>query len=223
MRTPSAYPVDLRSRIHSFTRPRRYHFSSRSEFTVRTADTPECRDRAARLLERRYHWRGYGPVALPRERHPQRCTFAAEDPEHLLGTLTVAFDGPDGLNCDGLFGAEISRLRAVGARVCEFSRLAVDVEPAQSSGVLTALFHAAYTLAHLDCACDTLLMEVHPRHVRYYERMFGVDVLSAERHHPGVNAPAVLLSLSLPQVAALASRAASAVGDFTAHAAAAIP
>ncbi|MBK7277593.1 MAG: N-acetyltransferase [Betaproteobacteria bacterium] len=207
MRNPSATPIDLRIRNQSFIGPRRHQPSSPCAVTVRSVDTPEYRDRAARLLERRYRWRGYGHTSLPPERHPQRCTLAAEDPQRLLGTLTVAFDGPDGLNCDALFGAEVSALRAAGAKVCEFSRLAVDTTGRQSGGVLTALFHAAYTMAHLDCGCDTLLVEVHPRHVRYYERMFGAELLAAQRHHPGVNAPAVLLSLSLAELAALARQA----------------
>lgn len=180
------------------------------DFTIRCADTPDCREGASRLIERRYGWRGYGQVGLPPESDPQRHTFAAVGRQDVLGTLTVALDGPEGLSCEFLFGDEVATLRAAGARVCEFTRLAVDAVASLASDVLTALFHAAYTLAHREGGFDTLLVEVHPRHVRYYQRMFGAGVLAAQRHHPGVNAPAVLLSLSLGNLAALAEAATAA-------------
>ena len=168
-------------------------------FTIHTADTQDrrrdCRppDPAALQLAR-----------LPR-RHPateqraQRYTLTAASRSQTLGTITVGLDGPEGLNCDALFAEEVHALRAAGLRLCEFTRLAVDAA-AQSRQVLAALFHAAYLVAYRIGGFDRLLIEVHPRHVRVYERMFGACVVGAQRHHPGVDAPAVLLSLDLVQV-----------------------
>ena len=42
---------------------------------------------------------------------------------------------------------------------------------------------------------DSLLIEVNPRHVRYYERMLGFRVIGSQRMNRRVNAPAVLLCL----------------------------
>ena len=38
-----------------------------------------------------------------------------------------------------------------------------------------------------------MLIEVNPRHVRYYERMLGFKVIGSERLNRSVRAPAVLL------------------------------
>jgi hypothetical protein len=168
-------------------------------FTIHTADTQDRRRDAGRLIRQRYSWRGYRGVTLPPEQRAQRYTLTAASRNQTLGTITVGLDGPEGLNCDALFGDEVNALRAVGLRLCEFTRLAVDAA-AQSRQVLAALFHAAYLVAYRIGGFDRLLIEVHPRHVRVYERMFGACVVGAQRHHPGVDAPAVLLSLDLADV-----------------------
>jgi hypothetical protein len=41
------------------------------------------------------------------------------------------------------------------------------------------------------------LIEVNPRHVRYYQSMLGFEVVGGERHNSRVSAPAILLSLDL--------------------------
>ncbi len=171
-------------------------------FTIHTADTRDRRRDAGRLIRQRYSWRGYRSVTLPAEHLAQRYTLTAASQQQVLGTITVGLDGPEGLNCEALFGAEVSALRAAGLRLCEFTRLAVDAA-AQSRQVLAALFHAAYLVAYRIGGFDKLLIEVNPRHVRVYERMFGARVVGTQRHHPGVDAPAVLLSLDLAVVAEL--------------------
>jgi len=42
-----------------------------------------------------------------------------------------------------------------------------------------------------------VLIEVNPRHVRFYERMLGFEQVAEERLDPAVQAPAVLLRLDL--------------------------
>jgi hypothetical protein len=60
--------------------------------------------------------------------------------------------------------------------------------------VLAALFHIAYIVAHRVRGYDRLVIEVNPRHQRYYERMLGLEQLGPERMNRGVNAPAILLT-----------------------------
>ena len=45
--------------------------------------------------------------------------------------------------------------------------------------------------------CNDVLIEVNPRHVRFYERMLGFAQAAEERLDPEVNAPAVLMRLDL--------------------------
>jgi hypothetical protein len=138
---------------------------------------------------------------LPVDQTANRITLTAVEDGATIGTITVGLDGPEGMNCDDVFAAEVGALRAQGQRLCEFTKLAVD--PASGTKrVLAALFHVAYVVAHRLRGFDTLVMEVNPRHVRYYERMLGARVIGEERLNRSVNAPAVLLSISFKYIMA---------------------
>ena len=163
-------------------------------FTIRLAHDDE-RTAAGALLAERYAWRGYRTVTLPRDQTGWRTTLTAHGHgDAPIGTLTLELDGgPEGLSAAAAFGPEVDAMRARGLRLAEFTRLAVDTG-VHSTRVLAGLFHVGYIVAHRLRACDTLLLEVNPRHVRFYERMLGCQVVGCERVHPGVQAPAVLLS-----------------------------
>ena len=89
--------------------------------------------------------------------------------------ISVGFDSPIGLLCDELYLDEINVLRDAGRKVCEFTKLAMD-SVVHSKRVLAALFHVAYIYAHRIKGFHHLLIEVNPRHVRYYEKMLGFRV-----------------------------------------------
>jgi hypothetical protein len=55
----------------------------------------------------------------------------------------------------------------------------------------------AYIIAHRLNGFHNLVIEVNPRHVMYYRRLLGFQILGPERLNRRVNAPAVLLSLEL--------------------------
>ena len=61
--------------------------------------------------------------------------------------------------------------------------------------IMASLFHVAYIYAHRIRGVDQLMIEVNPRHVRYYERMLGFKVSGPQRLNRRVSAPAVLMSL----------------------------
>lgn len=166
-------------------------------FKIRAADSDGHRSSANILVDRMYAWRGYkatttsarpAPVAGP------RITLMAIDADETIGTITVGFDSPQGLLAEEVFPQEIAALRAEGRTVCEFTKLAVD-SSVQSKRVLASLFHVAFLYARGLRGCDTLLIEVNPRHVKFYERMLGFAIVAPERLNPRVNAPAVLMRL----------------------------
>lgn len=163
-------------------------------FRIRSADSYVYRDAANTLLKQRYAWRGYHAVSLPSDQTTNRITLSAAEEDETIGTITVALDGPEGLSAEDAFPEEVRQLRADGLRVCEFTKLAID-PIAGSKRVLAALFHVAYIVAHRLRQYDVLVMEVNPRHVRYYQRMLGARVLGEQRLNRFVNAPAVLLSI----------------------------
>jgi hypothetical protein len=149
---------------------------------------------ANRLLQQRYSWRGYRAVSLPLTGANEHLPLTASRDGAVIGTLTVGFDGPRGMNCDASFGDEVQALRDAGQRLCEFTKLAVESEDG-SCQVLAALFHVAFLAARNLHRVDTVLLEVNPRHVRYYQRMLGATVVGLERANTRVSAPAVLLSI----------------------------
>jgi hypothetical protein len=181
-------------------------------FTIRAADEDGHRNSAGILIDRMYGARGYRTNGLGQDRSG-RITLTACEREEVMGTITVGFDSPRGLFVDELFRAEVDALRRQGRRVCEFTKLAVD-RMVRSRRVLASLFHVAYICARRLGDFTDLLIEVNPRHVRYYERMLGFKACSDERRNPRVDAPAVLMALDLAyaesQIADLGGRGGSA-------------
>ena len=175
-------------------------------FKVKSADSSERRSRVNSLLKDRYGWRGYQQVSLPTDPTVNRFTLTAVEDDAVIGTITVAFDNPARLGADEAFGPEITALRSQGRKICEFTKLAID-PVVGTKRVLATLFHVAYIVAHRIRGFDMLLMEVNPRHVRYYERMLGCRVLASERVNKSVNAPAVLLGAEFEYIK-------SKIGEF---------
>ncbi|WP_088284815.1 N-acyl amino acid synthase FeeM domain-containing protein [Ideonella sp. A 288] len=168
-------------------------------FKIKAADSESRRGLVASLLKGRYLWRGYRVGDLPSDHPTQRFTLAAIEDQQTIGTITVAFDGPDRLAADQTFPHEVQSLRDKGLKLCEFTKLAIDPTTG-TKRVLAALFHVAYIVAHRMRGHDTLLIEVNPRHVRYYERMLGCSVLGEPRINRSVDAPAVLLTVEFSYI-----------------------
>ena len=163
-------------------------------FKIRAADSEGHRSSASILINRMYATRGYVSNGLPEPTQAAAITLVATDRELTIGTISVGFDGPQGLLAEDSFQEEIDAMRAAGATLCEFTKLAMD-SVVSSKRVLASLFHVAYIFAYRIQGCDHLLIEVNPRHVRYYERMFGFEIVGEKRMNRRVNAPAILLAL----------------------------
>lgn len=163
-------------------------------FKVRLADNDGRRNTASMLVKKMYAWRGY-KIAWHAKHQPNRITLVASHGSSPMATISIGFDSPDGLLVDDLYKAEIDSLREQGARVCEFTKLAVD-GAIRSKRVLASLFHIAYIYSHKMNGFSDLFIEVNPRHVRFYEQMLGFKQFGPERLNTRVNAPAVLLRLN---------------------------
>ena len=161
--------------------------------TLRAADAGGDRSSANVLVHKMYATRGYKSTAAAPQ-NSDGVTLIASDHGETVGTISVGFDSVNGLLADDLFRDELSQLRLQGRRVCEFTKLAMD-HVVKSKRVLASLFHAAYIWAHLRLGFHDVVIEVNPRHVRYYQRMLGFTVLAPERLNRRVDAPAVLMRL----------------------------
>jgi len=169
---------------------------------IRAADSSGQRSSASILIKRMYETRGYPPANLPDTNTPDLITLTASEYDAVLGTISIAFDSAAGLLCEQLYPDEIDLLRGRGLRLCEFTKFAVD-RVVRSRRVLASLFHVAYIYAHRIRKFDQLLIEVNPRHVRYYEHVLGFTVSGPQRMNLRVKAPAVpaLSDSALPREA----------------------
>lgn len=165
-------------------------------FSIRAAGSAQLRASANILISKRYSWRGYQSSTIPDIENSDSVTLIASEKEATIGTITIGFDGPNGILADELFLDKTDSIRDSGRQICEFTKLAMD-SVNRSKRVLASLFHVAYIVAKRVRGVDDLLIEVNPRHVGYYQKMLGFQVLSTERLNRRVNAPAVLLSLDL--------------------------
>ena len=90
-------------------------------------------------------------------------------------------------------------MRAGGARLCAFTKLATS-ESASASQTLATMFHVAFIYAHQLHQATHVVIEVHPRHVGFYRRALGFEACGPARHNPGVGAPGVLLVCPLSHI-----------------------
>ena len=150
------------------------------------------------LVRRRYAWRGYSLSWDERAIMAPIVTLLAQSGEEVIGTLSVRPGGSQALLAEDAYGAEIESLRGEGRRVGELIRLAIE-EGTDWRGALKALVQSAYVVTRFMHALTDVVIEVNPRHVRFYERVFGFVSAAAERFCDRVGAPSVLMLLDLDQ------------------------
>ncbi|MDP3636250.1 MAG: hypothetical protein U0989_01505 [Azonexus sp.] len=155
---------------------------------------------ADHLVRRMYAWRGYltKHPQHPRSLHraADQATLVAWQNGELAATLTLSRDNEHGLLCESLYSKEISELRTKQVKICEFSRFAID--PAfRSPKLLDSFFRAAYQFSCSQFGATDAVVEVNPRHSRYYERELGFATIGPRRVCPRVDAPAILLHRNL--------------------------
>ena len=146
---------------------------------------------------------GTGMVVSPYDAGPETFTLLAEDESgSIVGTVSLVFDSERGLPCDEIYWLETGRLRAENRSMAEVTRLALRKDMAASREVLLRLFNLIYIYARRVRGYTDFLIEVHPRHVKYYERTLGFERSGSEQKCPRVGgAPAVLgrLDLAVPE------------------------
>ncbi len=133
------------------------------------------------------------------EENPNRITLSASDKGSVIGTVTLGIDSPVGILADEVFRDHIDQFRARGAKVCEITKLAFDLN-VRSKLALASLFHVLFIYGRHLHQCTDVFIEVNPRHRRYYETMLGFQRLGEVRSNPRVDAPAYLLWTSLDKV-----------------------
>jgi hypothetical protein len=168
-------------------------------FKIRLAQSRPLGDDAGTLVERGYTRRGYR-TAGPTGGDPNLYTFVAYDEGKLSGTVSIRIDSERGLAADALYKEEIDDLRKSGCKICEFTKLALDIKVV-SKPVLAGLFHTAYLFAARLRDCSFAVIEVNPRHVAFYRHALRFEPIGPERMNTRVDAPAMLLCVAFDTIA----------------------
>ena len=168
-------------------------------YRYRVAADMATRDRVYRFAYEIYNGvalasNGDGRVVSPHDAGPETFTLLAEDGAGTaVGTLSLVFDSERGLPCDEIYWLETGRLRAEGRRMAEVTRLALRKDMPDSRRVLLRLFNLIYIYARRVRGYTDFVIEVHPRHLKYYERAMCFEKLGDEAECSRVGgAPAVL-------------------------------
>src|SRR5690606_5517021 len=110
-------------------------------------------------------------------------------------TMSLVRDAEYGLPLESLFAAEVEAMRAAGIRLAEVSSLASDnslESKSEQFGLLVKMISLTLQAARRR-GVDRLLLAVHPRHARVYQRLFGCVICSEVREYAAVEGnPAVL-------------------------------
>ncbi|MGI4938318.1 MAG: N-acyl amino acid synthase FeeM domain-containing protein, partial [Janthinobacterium lividum] len=170
------------------------HDIDEERFNIRLANCAHSRESASLLIKKMYEWRGYtthGPLVAS----PSTITLVAQTAGHTVGTMSLSLDTEDNLPADENFGDLLDELRLQKRRLCEPTKLAIEKN--LSNRVFASMIHLSFIYAHNIHKHTDWIIEVNPRHVMFYKKMLGFEVLGQERMCTRVDAPAVLLRLDL--------------------------
>ncbi len=178
-----------------------------AEITYKIAATQDERAAAFRLAYRSYLRAGLGEP----NPHQMRVT-----PYHLLSTTEVFIavlrgetiftvsligDGQLGLPMETIYAKEVASRRRRGLVLGEVSCLA------DRRRQFRRFFPVFLKVGRLMVQCarqrgfDELLVAVHPKHARFYQRLMSFELIGEETTYPAVcNQPAVALSLDLARI-----------------------
>lgn len=122
----------------------------------------------------------------------------AVDRDEVLSTLSIVGDGRLGLPMETIYSKQIARRRRQGIRLAEVSCLAYEQEGSQQSFAVVARLMALAVQCATYRGLDQLLIAVHPRHARFYERFIAFEMIGGRKTYGSVrNHPAVAMALDL--------------------------
>lgn len=118
----------------------------------------------------------------------------------IVSTMTVYLDGPRGLPLDTVYQAELDDLRAEGRNLVELGLFADRRQHLYRSidailELMRFCTHYSVHQGHVDA-----VVGVNPRHVPFYKKLLGFDVVGETKSYETVNDfPVVLLHLDWPK------------------------
>jgi hypothetical protein len=128
--------------------------------------------------------------------------FVAMTDDEVISTVSLVDDGELGLPMEHIYGDEVMVLRNHGIRVAEVSCLADRRRQLSRTLPVFVPLMRLMVQAARHHGIEHLLVAVHPRHVRFYQRFLAFEPLGIEKSYPLVrNNPAVALRLDFAKIA----------------------
>jgi len=119
----------------------------------------------------------------------------AKQAREVVFTVTLVRDGQYGLPLESLFADEVARMRSQGMRLAEVSCLAHSNEVLDGRERFNTFVRGISLLLQTARRrrVDRLLLAVHPRHAKVYERLFGCERCSDTKEYAAVQGnPAIM-------------------------------
>ncbi len=178
-----------------------------SDIAVRVASRPEEIKGASRLVYQAYLRCGLiepNPFAMrvtPYHLLPTTEVFVAVCRGEVICTVSLVRSGELGLPMESIYGKEVACRREQGISLAEASCLADRRRSLVRSFPLVARL-MSFTI---QCASyrgiDELLIAVHPKHGRFYQRFLGFQQVAEEKTYEAVRGkPAVAMALDISRL-----------------------
>jgi len=171
------------------------------------ASTREERAAAFRLVYEAYLRAGLGEPnpyrarVTPYHLLPTTEVFVATCRGDVIFTLSLIGDGELGLPMESVYGAEVAARRAQGLYLGEVSCLAD--RRSQMRGFFPVFLRLSRMVVQYarQQGMDELLVAVHPKHARFYQRAMAFVPIGQQKAYPSVrNHPAVALELDFARI-----------------------
>ncbi len=129
---------------------------------------------------------------------PATEVLIAGNGDEVLCTLSVVGDGQLGLPMEAIYAEEVQRRRIQGLRLAEVSCLADERDGSDRSFSMVSRLMALTVQCAVYRGIDQLLIAVHPRHAKFYERFIAFELIGEKRTYASVcDHPAVAMALDL--------------------------
>ncbi len=169
--------------------------------TMQVSQSRRDREQALALVHRVYNRsglvddNGHGMRVLKQHLSNQTKIIVAQKEGKVVYTVSLVGDGEYGMPLESLFADEVQTMRNEGVRMAEISCLATDWDADDKRGRFDTFVQVISLLLQTarHHGIDRVLLAVHPRHAKVYERMFGCVRCSDVRDYASVKGnPAIL-------------------------------
>jgi len=129
---------------------------------------------------------------------PTTEVFVAVERNRVICTMSLVRDGRRGIPMEAIYDQEVGCCRSQGISIAEVSCLADQQQGSNHSFPTLSRLMSFTAQVAKKRGVDELLIAVHPRHGRFYERFLAFEPIGDETTYPMVQGnPAVALALDL--------------------------